>query len=228
MLAVIPALSTTVGYDPRTDFAPVAEVFQAFQILVVDGSSPWTSVGQLVAHARANPGKLNYAHIGTAHLTHLAGELFMSSTGVKMVGIPYRSTSEALAGVLSHSVDMTFESISVLLPLIREGKLRALAVTGRARSPFAPDVPTMMEAGVGDYEVTTFFGLVAPAGTPPKIVGLLNATMNEALATSQMQQTISALGAAPQIKSPADFGDTIAANLNKWRTLGQVANIRIN
>jgi tripartite-type tricarboxylate transporter receptor subunit TctC len=152
----------------------------------------------------------------------------MSRTGLKMVGIPYRSTSEALAGVLSQSVDMTFESISVLLPLIREGKLRALAVTGRARSPFAPDVPTMMEAGVDDYEVTTFFGLVAPAGTPARIVGLLNATMNEALATPQMQQTISALGAAPQAKSPADFGDTIAANLNKWRTLGQVANIRIN
>jgi tripartite-type tricarboxylate transporter receptor subunit TctC len=228
MLSVIPALSANVGYDPLTDFAPVAEVFQAFQILVVNPSSPWTSVSQLVEHARANPGKLNYAHIGTAHLTHLAGELFMSRTGVKMVGIPYRGTNEALAGVLSHSVDMTFESVSVLLPLIREGKLRALAVTSRTRSPFAPDVPTMMEAGVPDYEVTTFFGLLAPAGTPARIVGLLNATMNEALATPQMQQTIAAMGAAPQTKSPGDFGDTIAANLNKWRTLGQIANIRIN
>ena len=228
MLAVIPAISASVGYDPTRDFVPVAEVFQAFQALVVHPSAPWQTVDDLVRDAQARPGKLNYAHIGNAHLTHLAGELFMSRTGVSMVGVPYRGTSEALTGVLSRSVDMTFESIAVLLPLIREGKLRALGVTSRTRTPLAPDLPTLSEAGVAGYEVTTFFGLVAPPGTPASIVKLLNATMNEALATPQLQQAIIKLGALPQLKSAEDFGSTIAANLEKWRALGKTASIRLD
>jgi tripartite-type tricarboxylate transporter receptor subunit TctC len=125
-------------------------------------------------------------------------------------------------------VDMTFESIAVLLPLIREGKLRALGVTSRTRTPLAPDLPTLSEAGVAGYEVTTFFGLVAPAGTPASIVKLLNMTMNEALATPQQQQAIMNLGALPQTKSAEDFGATIARNLGKWRALGKTASIRVD
>jgi tripartite-type tricarboxylate transporter receptor subunit TctC len=228
VLSVIPAMSTSAGYDPVNDFAPVAEMMDAFQILVVNPSSPWKSVKELVEDGRANPGKLNYAHIGTAHLTHLAGELFMSSTGTKMVGVPYRGSGESVAAVMSHAVDMTFENVTVLLPLIRAGKLRALAVTSRTRTPLAPDLPTMIEAGVADYEVTTFFGLLAPAGTPKSIVKLLNATLNEALATSDLQQTITNLGALPQTRSPAEFGATIADNLAKWKALGKTANIKID
>jgi tripartite-type tricarboxylate transporter receptor subunit TctC len=228
LLSVVPAMSASAGYDPTKDFAPVAEMLDAFQILVVNPSSPWRLVRDLVEHARANPGKLNYAHIGTAHLTHLAGELFMSSTGTKMVGVPYRGTGESIAAVLSQAVDMTFENVTVLLPLIREGKLRALAVTSRTRTPLAPDLPTMIEAGVADYEVTTFFGLLAPAGTPKSIVKLLNVTLNEGIATARMQQTITNLGALPQTRSPEEFGATIARNLEKWKTLGRAANIRID
>jgi tripartite-type tricarboxylate transporter receptor subunit TctC len=228
LLSVVPAMSASAGYDPANDFAPVAEMMDAFQILVVNPSSPWRSVKDLVADARANPGKLNYAHIGTAHLTHLAGELFMSSTGTKMVGVPYRGTPESIAAVMSQAVDMTFENVTILLPLIRAGKLRALAVTSRARTPLAPDLPTMIEAGVADYEVTTFFGLLAPAGTPKNIVKLLNATLNEGLATADLQQTITNLGALPQARSPEEFGATIAGNLEKWRALGKAANIRID
>jgi tripartite-type tricarboxylate transporter receptor subunit TctC len=226
IMSVVPALSATTEYDPIKDFAPIAEMMQAFQVLVVHPSSPWKTVKELVEHARANPGRLNYAHIGTAHLTHLAGELFMSRTGVKMVGVPYRSTSEALASVLSQSVDMTFESVAVLLPLIRDGKLRALAVTSRTRTPLAPDLPTMIEAGIADYEVTTFFGLVAPARTPKDITMLLNATLNSELATTEMQQAILKLGALPQTRSPEEFGATIAMNMEKWRALGKAVNIQ--
>jgi tripartite-type tricarboxylate transporter receptor subunit TctC len=227
MLSVIPALSSP-GYDPIKDFAPIAELMQAFQVLVVHPSSPWKTVKDLVDYGRANPGKLNYSHIGTAHLTHLAGELFMSSTPVNMVSVPYRGTGESLAALLSRSVDMTFESVAVLLPLIREGKLRALAVTSRTRTPLAPDLPTMIEAGIAGYEVTTFFGLVAPAGTPKEIIKLLNATLNDALATPQLQQAMINLGALPQNKSPEEFGDTIAMNMEKWRALGKSANIQSN
>jgi tripartite-type tricarboxylate transporter receptor subunit TctC len=228
VLSVVPAMSASAGYDPIKDFAPIAEMMDAFQILVVNPSSPWKSVKDLVEDARANPGKLNYAHIGTAHLTHLAGELFMSSTETKMVGVPYRGTGESVAALLSQAVDMTFENVTVLLPLLRAGKLRALAVTSRTRTALAPDLPTMIEAGVADYEVTTFFGLLAPAATPRPIVKLLNATLNEALATPDLQQTITNLGALPQIRSPAEFGATIADNLAKWKALGKTANIRID
>jgi tripartite-type tricarboxylate transporter receptor subunit TctC len=199
---------------------------QAFQVLVVHPSSPWKTVKDLVDYGRANPGKLNYSHIGTAHLTHLASELFMSSTPANMVGVPYRGTGESLAALLSRSVDMTFESVAVLLPLIREGKLRALAVTSSTRTPLAPDLPTMIEAGIAGYEVTTFFGLVAPAGTPMEIIKLLNATLNDALATPQLQQAVINLGALPQNKSPEEFGDTIAMNMEKWWTLGKSAKIQ--
>lgn len=228
MLAVVPAMSETAGYDPIKDFAPVAEVMEAFQVLVVNPSSPWKSVKDLAEYAKANPGKLNYAHVGIAHVTQLAGELFMSSVGIKMVGVPYRGSGDSVAAVLGQSVDMTFENVTILLPLIREGKLRALAVTSRTRSPLAPDLPTMIEAGIADYDVMTFFGLVAPAGTPAHIVKLLNATINEGLAAPDFQQAITKLGAFPQTRSPAEFGATIGSNLDKWKAVGKTANIRID
>ena len=148
VLAVFPAVSASAGYDPTKDFAPVAKFSESFQILVVSPSSPWRSVKDLVETAKANPGKLNYAHTGRGGLPHLTGELFLARTGVDIVGVPYRSGGEAVTAVLSEAVHMTFEGITILLPLIRDGKLRALAVTSRARTPLAPDLPTMMEAGV--------------------------------------------------------------------------------
>jgi tripartite-type tricarboxylate transporter receptor subunit TctC len=227
-LAVLPAMSNSARYDPTRDFAPIAKFVDGFQILVVSASSPWKSVKELVAFAQANPGRLNYAHVGTGHLTHLAGELFMARTGVSLVGVPYRSGGESVTAVLSETVNMTFENVAILLPLIREGKLRALAVTSKTRTALAPDLPTMIEAGVPDYEVTTFFGLVAPAGTPSAIVGKLNSALNEALRTPQMQDAILKTGAIPAPGSPEEFAASIASDLEKWRALGKIANIKIN
>jgi tripartite-type tricarboxylate transporter receptor subunit TctC len=228
MLAVLPAISERAGYDPTRDFAPVAEFMDSFQVLVVNPASPWRTVPELIDYAKANPGKLNYAHVGTGHLTHLAGELFMWRTGTSIVGVPYRSGGESVTALLGQAVDLTFENIAISLPLIREGKLRALAVTSRSRTALAPDLPTMIEAGVGDYEVTTFFGIVAPAGTPPSIVNLLNATINASLGTPEMRETIARLGAVPQAIPPEAFAATIAAQFEKWRALGKAANIRID
>jgi len=227
-LTVIPALSASAGYDPTKDFAPVAKFMDGFQVLVVHPSSPWRSVKDLIDDAKAKPGQLNWSPIGTASLPQLAGELFMLRTGVRMVGVPYRSGGESVTAVLSQAVHMSFENVAILLPLVHEGKLRALAVTSRTRTALAPDVPTMIEVGIPDYEVATFFGIVAPAGTPAGIVNTLNATLNEALKTPEIQETITKLGAVPQSGSPEEFAATISAHLRKWQALGQQANIRID
>ena len=187
VFAVNPAVSASAGYDPLQNFAPIAKFSESFQILVVHPSLPVTSVKELLDYIRANPGKLNYAHSGIGGLPHLTAELFIARTGANIVGVPYRSGGEAVTAVLGQNVQMTFEAISILLPLIREGKVRALAVTSRARTALAPDLPTMMEAGVPDYEVTTFNGIAAPAGTPAPIIGKLNAAINEGLLTADNQ-----------------------------------------
>jgi tripartite-type tricarboxylate transporter receptor subunit TctC len=228
MLAVTPVLSASAGYDPTRDFAPVAEFMEGFHVLVVHPSAPWRSVKDLVDDARANPGKINFAHTGTGNLPHLSAELFMSRAGVSLVGVPYRSGGQSVTAVLGQAVHMAFDNVTLLLPLVAEGKLRALAVTSRARSALAPDLPTMIEAGIPDYDVTTFFGIVAPAGTEAAIISTLNRIIVEALREPQMQQTIARLGGVARPGSPADFAAVIAAHTKKWAALGKVANIKLD
>lgn len=228
VLAVIPAVSASAGYDPAKDLTPVAKFSESYQILVVHPSVPVHSVKELVAYIKANPGKLNAAHTGTAGLPHLTVELFKSLAGVDLVGVPYRSGGEAVTGVLGGQVQMTFEGITILLPLIREGKLRALAVTSRERTPLAPDLPTMIESGVLDYVVTTFNGVLAPAGTPADIVNRLNATINEDLKSAETQANVTRLGAVSVPGSPADFAAFIAAEGRKWSAVAKAANIKID
>ena len=228
VFAVNPAVSTSAGYDPLKDFAPVAKFSESFQILVVDPSLRVTSVKELLDYIKANPGKLNYAHTGVGGLPHLTAELFIARTGANIVGVPYRSGGEAVTAVLGQNVQMTFEAISILLPLIREGKVRALAVTSPRRTPLAPDLPTMMEAGVPNYEVTTFNGIAAPAGTPAPIIGKLNAAINEGLLTAATKETLAKLGAVASPGSPEDFAAFIAAELAKWRSVAQKANVKID
>jgi tripartite-type tricarboxylate transporter receptor subunit TctC len=228
VLAVIPAVSASAGYDPNRQFSAVAKFSESYQILVVHPSVVAKTVGELIAYAKTYPGKLNYAQTGAGGLPHLTGELFKSAAGVDIVGVPYKSGGDSITGVLGAQVDMTFESITVLLPLIREGRLRALAVTSRTRTPLADDLPTMIEAGVPDYEVTTFNGIVAPAGTPEPIIRLLNAIINEGLRTPELQASIRNLGAVSNPVSPAEFGAFIAAEGRKWSTVAKAANVHID
>jgi tripartite-type tricarboxylate transporter receptor subunit TctC len=228
VLAVIPAVSASAGYDPGKSFAPVAKIAESYQILVVHPSAPWTSVKALIDDAKANPGKFNYAHTGAGGLPHLTAELFRASTGVDIVGVPYKSGGEAVTAVLGQQVHATFEAISILLPLIRDGKVRALAITSRTRTPLAPDLPTMIEAGVPDYEVMTFYGVVAPAGTPEPIVKLLNATINEALANGAIRDAITKLGSAPSLASPQEFAQFIGAQVRKWSAVAKAANVTVD
>jgi tripartite-type tricarboxylate transporter receptor subunit TctC len=226
-LAVIPAVSKSAGYNPVKDFVPIAKITEGFQILVVHPSSPWKTLKEFVDHAKANPGKLNYAHTGGGGLPHLAGEVFMLRSGTKLTGVSYRSGGESNAAVLSQAVHATFENIAILGALIRSGKLRALAVQNRTRTPLLPDVPTMAEAGYPGAEANTFFGLVAPAGTPAAIVTRLNTLLNEGLQTSEIKANLTKAGTEVNPGSPADFAEYVALQHKRWIEVGKAAGVTI-
>ncbi len=228
VLAVAPAVSASAGYDPARAFAAIAKVSESYQILVLNPALPWKTVGELVAYAKANPGKLTFAHTGPGGLPHMTGELFKARAGVDILGVSYKSGGESVAAVLGHQVDMTFESVTILLPLIRDGKVHALAITSRERTPLAPDLPTMIEAGVPDYEVTTFNGIVAPVGTPAAVVNLLNKTINDGLQRPENRDAIAHLGAISNPGSAQDFSTFIAAQHNKWLQVAKSAHISVD
>jgi len=228
VLAVIPAVSASAGYDPAKSFAPVAKISESYQVLVVSPATPWTNVREFVSDAKANPGKFNLAHTGAGGLPHLTAELFKASTGAELVGVPYKSGGEAVTALIGGQVHCTFEAISILLPLIRDGKVRALGLTGRSRTPLAPDIPTMIEAGVPDYEVTTFYGVVAPAGTPAEIVAKLNAAINEGFAADDMRTAMTKLGSSLALGTADEFGRFMAAQGAKWSALAKAANIKVD
>ncbi len=228
VLAVWPSVSSSAGYDPVKNFTPVAKLTESYQILVVPASSPFRTVRELVDYAKQNPGKLNFAHTGTGGLPHMTVELFRARAGVDVVGVPYKSGGESLTAVLAGQVDATIETMTILTPHIRDGKLRALAVATRARSPLMPELPTMVEAGVPDYEVTAFNGVAAPAGTPPEIVEKLNKAINDGMQSPEIQDRLAKLGATAPKSSPAEFAAFIAAELAKWSALAKSANIKVD
>ncbi len=228
-LAAIPAVSAQAGYDPVKDFVPIVEIMRGFQILVVDPASPWKTVADLVGYAKANPGKLNYGNTGSGGLPDLAAaQLFMTRTGTRMTGVAFRGGSQSATAILGHVIDLTFETGASLVPLIRAGKLRALAVQNDARSPLLPDVPTMAEAGVPNCVAQTFFGLVAPAGTPQAIIARINAAMNQAMQEPDMQRLVTDISSQNKPNTPAEFAKLIAANYQKWVEVAQAAHIKVD
>ena len=184
---VIAALgNASISYDPLQDFAPIAAIASSSLVLVIAPAIPARSVPELVGYAKAHPGKLNFG-FGQGTLPHLAGELFKAVTGTDIVSIPYRGGSQAISDLLGGRIHMNFGAGSTLLPLIREGKLRPLAVTSPTRRPEQPEVPTMIEAGLPDVTVVTHYGMLAPASTPPQVVATLNTAVNQALRSSDHQ-----------------------------------------
>jgi tripartite-type tricarboxylate transporter receptor subunit TctC len=227
-LANIPAVSKSAGYDPTKSFAAVAKVMDSYMLLVVRPDAPWTSVAELVAYAKASPGRLNHGAAGAGNLTHLGGELLKVRANVDFVAVQYKSSAEFNTALLGGQIDFAFDNVTSLRALIDDGKLRALAVTSAARQPDFPAVPTMMEAGVPDYVMTAFFGVVAPAGTPAPIVAKLNAVINDGLKTETLQSALRKLGAAPAIESPEKFGAFISAEMRKWTEISAVAGIKVD
>jgi tripartite-type tricarboxylate transporter receptor subunit TctC len=226
-LVVVPAVTNNRDYDPSKVFIPVAKISQNYEVLVVHPAFAAKSVAELVALAKANPGKLNFGSAGHGNATHLAAELFKLKTGTDIVHVPYKGAADAVTGVLGGQVQMFFGDIAGMLPLLQQGTLRALAISSETRGPLLPDLPTMIESGVPDYVVLTYVGVVAPAGTSASIVGKLNAAINESLTAPEVATAFAKLGAEVRPAPPRDFADFLAAETQKWSSLARAANIRI-
>ena len=225
-LAAGPALYKNLGYDPITSFAPVAMISSVPFALVVAPALPVRTVAELVAYAKAHPGKLNYG-APTGALPHLTAEMFKVAAGVDIVHIPYKGAANGITDLLAGQVDLTFEPISVLVGHIRDGTLRALAVTGETRSAELPDLPTMVESGLPSVVSVSWSGIVAPVGTAEPIVARINGVVNAALATPDMRSALTRLGAAPRPGKPADFAGFIAAETPKWAAVVKAAHITV-
>jgi tripartite-type tricarboxylate transporter receptor subunit TctC len=225
-LAVIPAVTKNPGYDPNKNFAPVAAVSESYMILVVHPDFPAKTIEEFLAYAKANPGKLNFGNAGAGNVTHLTGEMLRAAGNIDFVNIPHKGGAETVTGVLGRQIDFVLESPVILLPLIREGKLRALAVTSATRKPEIPDIPTMREGGA-DFVATLLSGVVAPAGTPPVIVSRLNAVINESLKSDDMKATLAKFGSEAKITSPLEFTAFMAAETQKWSNVAKAARVEI-
>ena len=214
--AINPSLYPKMPYDHVKDFVPVILVAGVPNVLVVHPSLPVNSVQELIAYAKANPGKLNFASSGSGTSIHLSGELFKVMTGVQMTHIPYKGSAPALTDLMGGQVQMMFDNLPSSLAFIKAGKLRALAVTSAQRSPALPDVPTVAESGVPGFEASSWFGLLAPAGTPRDIVAKINADTAKWLSSPDAKEKLAAQGAAAAGGSPEDFAKHIQAETAKW------------
>jgi len=226
-LIMSPMIYKTAGYD-ASSFAPIALIAEAPQLLVINPRLPFKSVADLVAYAKANPGKLNYSTGGIGTLPHLAAELFKKETGTNIVHVPYKGGGPALVAVVAGETQMTFDPVATSLQLIKDGKLRALAVAGNNRVAELPDVPTMAESGYRTFTVGAWTALLAPKGTPTPIVAKLNAAVNKALVSEPMKSTLARLGAQPRGGTPQDLAAHMANETKKWKPIVEALNLKVN
>src|SRR3954467_13898016 len=215
-LAISPTLYAKLNYDPVKDFAPIALVAQVPNVMITHPSVPVTTLGEFIAYARANPGKLNFGSGGSGTSNHLAGELLNLRTGAGLIHVPYKGVNLAMNGVLAGEVHLVFLGVPVPAPHIKAGRLRALAVLGRERSPLIPEVPTAAEAGLADFDVTTWYGVLAPAGTPRPIIQRLNAELTKMMQAPEIKERLAALGTDPLTSTPDEFGAYIKQEIAKW------------
>jgi tripartite-type tricarboxylate transporter receptor subunit TctC len=200
-----PALRPKVGYDPIKDFEPITVIANTHQLIVAHPSMPAASIAELVAYAKRNPGKLNYGSAGSGSATHLNMELFKTMTGVFIVHIPYRGSTQARQDLVAGEVQLAVDGLLPTLPLIKAGKLKALALTSSRRSAIAPEIPTMSEAGVTGYASDTWYGIVAPAGTPKEIVASLHDAAVKAMRVPAVRERLTQQGAELVGNTPAEF-----------------------
>jgi tripartite-type tricarboxylate transporter receptor subunit TctC len=226
--AINASLYAKMPYDHVKDFTPVILVAGVPNVLVVNPALPANSVAELIAYAKANPGKLNFASSGNGTSIHLSGELFKVMAGVQITHIPYKGSAPALQDLLAGQVQMMFDNLPPSLPQIKAGKLRALAVTSLARAPALPDVPTLAESGLPGFEASSWFGILAPAGTPAPIVAKLNAEIAKWLATPEAKEKLSKQGANAAGGTPDDFAKHIATETAKWAKVVKDSGAKID
>ena len=215
-LAIVPAYTPKLGYDPLRDLAPVALVTVMPFLLVVHPALPVRSVKELVALAKSKPGQLNFASPGNGSTNHLAGELLKVLAGIQIVHVPYKGASPAATDLMSGQVQLMSGDLSTLMPFVKVGKVRALAVTGAARSSLMPQMPTVAESGVPGYDASGWFGILAPAGVPKDVVGRLNADINKALALPDVRERLAVLGGDVTAGTPEQFGAHLKREFDKW------------
>lgn len=224
--SVAPALYTPAPYNAVKDFAPVSMVGTVPSVLVVNPKVPFQDVSGMIAFAKANPGKLNSASSGIGTSAHLATELLNTEAGISLTHVPYKGAGQVAADLLGGQVDMYFDNLPASLANIRSGKLRALAVASRERSSSIPDVPTFAQAGLPDFVITPWFGIMAPAGTPEPVLTQLNAAFVAALTSPDVGERMEQLGVQTAAGSRQELGDFVAAETARWKTIIEANRIQ--
>jgi tripartite-type tricarboxylate transporter receptor subunit TctC len=227
-LAISTALQEKVLYDPLKDLAPVTLVAKVPELLVASTTLPAADVKALIALAKAKPGAINYGSSGPGSMPHLAGALFGVSAGIDIVHVPYRGAAPAINDLIGHQVQIMFLDLPVLLPHIQSGAVKALAVGGRERVPPLPDLPTLAELGYPQMEADNWYGMVAPAKTPPAIIAKLNAVAIAAMKAPDVQEKLAPQGAILVGSTPEEFGAYMASEIRKWTKVVQTAGIKVN
>ena len=227
-LVINPSLYASLPFDPVKDFEPITQVFIAANLLAVPAGLPIKSVADIVALAKQNPGKLSYGHAGVGTSQHLAGELFKHMAQIDIAPVPYRGTTAMMPDLLAGRITMSFANISNVVPMARQGKLRALAITSIKRSPLVPELPTMAESGYPGFEAVPWFGLVAPAGTPKDVLDKLHDETVKVLASPEVRKKFDELGIEPVGNARDEFAAIIRREIPEWAKVIKDAGIKLN
>jgi len=222
------SLFTKKPYSLLRDLAPIAPINYSDLILVVHPSVPAKNLKELIALAKAKPGALNYASSGPGTPYHMAGELFKAMAGVDLVHVPHKGSAEARTDVLAGNVQMMFDAITTMAPLVQSGKVRAIATSGKTRSSIMPDVPTLNEAGVPGYDAVIWLGMMAPMGTPRPVIDTLNANIQKIVNAPDVKETWAKQGAVPMHMSPDEFGKFIEQDIQKWAKVVKFSGAQID
>jgi tripartite-type tricarboxylate transporter receptor subunit TctC len=223
----IPASLKNLGYDPIASFVPVAPICADTMVLAVSPSVSANTVGELIQQAKSQPGAFKFGAPQGIY-THLAGEFFKVKTGTDILFVPYKGAAPAITDVLGGHIEMVFNNKSVLLAHIKEGKLKALAVTAASRWPELPGTPTMREAGILGFPTEVSFGLLAPAGTPMPIIEMLNRAVNEGLKSGEVRASLEKLGVEPRFGTPADFANVLTDQVREWKAVIEATGIKLD
>ena len=225
-LAISPSLYAKLNYDPVKDFAPISLVATVPNLMVTHPSVPAQTLQEFIAVARAKPGTMNFGSGGNGTSNHLAGELFNILTGAKLVHIPYKGVNLAMQDVISGQIHLVVIGIPAAAPHIKAGRLRALALIAPQRVPALPEVPTVAEAGLANFEVTTWYGVLAPAGTPPAVIARVNSELAKIMHAPDVKARLAGMATEPRTSTPEEFAAYIKQEMAKWRDVIRKANLK--
>lgn len=227
-LTILPHLNKTITYDPFKSFAPVSLLASVPYVVAASPETPISNLKELIAAAKKEPGKLTYSSCGSGTLCHLSGELFKSLTGTDLLHVPFKGSAPAINALLGNQVNLAFDTLTVLAPQIRDGKVKGLAITSRERSPQLPDVPTAAEAGLSDYVVDSWFGLVVPAATPGDIVQRLNTEVIRIGNLPDVRERLGSQGLSVTTSTPEAFSQTIKSDYARWGKVIDSSGVTLN